>query len=139
MNHPLLQRPQPAPYGFAVRSGARVPLLLASLLGALLLSGCETLSQVPKVDLVPAPRTLDFPQAQAAPPAPLNGSLFTAATFRPGFEDHRARLVGDVLRIQITERVSATQESATTVNRNSDISAGVTADRKSTRLNSSHH
>jgi len=127
MNPLLPRRPMAVHFARPVRSGPRGSVLLVTLLGALVLSGCETLSQVPQVDLVPAPRTLDFPQAQAAPAAPLNGSLFAAATFRPGFEDHRARLVGDVLTIQISERVSATQESATTVNRNSELSAGVSA------------
>ena len=127
MNPPMLQRPEPAPSLPPVRNGARAPLLLATLLGALLLSGCETLSQVPQVDLVPAPRTHDFPQAQAAPAAPLNGSLFAAASFRPSFEDHRARLVGDVIRIQIRENLVARQTSLSVVNRTSDISASVSA------------
>ena len=96
-------------------------------LAAWLLSGCTALSQIPEVDLVPAPRTLDIAPVQPAAAAPLNGSLFSAASFRPGFEDHRARLVGDVLNIQISERLSATQESSTTVNRNSEISAGISA------------
>lgn len=127
MNPSLPRRRQPVPPVLPVRSSPRTPVLLAAMLAAVVLSGCETLSQVPQVDLVPAPRTLDFPQAQAAPAAPLNGSLFAAATFRPAFEDHRARLVGDMLTIQISERVRATQESATTVNRNSELSAGVSA------------
>lgn len=101
--------------------------LLALPFAALALSGCTALSQIPEVDLVPAPRTLEIASAQPAAAAPLNGSLFNAATFRPGFEDHRARLVGDVLNIQISERLSATQESSTTVNRNSEISASVSA------------
>ena len=104
-------------------------LLLPATLGlaALLLSGCTALSQIPEVDLVPAPRTLDFPQVQPVAAAPLNGSLFAAASFRPPFEDHRARLVGDTLTVRISERVAATQETSTTVNRNSDMSASVSA------------
>ena len=106
----------------------RRPTAWALLAAALCLSGCTALSQIPEVDLVPAPRTLDFPQAQQpVAAAPLNGSLFNAASFRPPFEDHRARLVGDTLTVQISERATATQESSTTVNRNSDISAGISA------------
>ncbi|KJS73920.1 MAG: flagellar L-ring protein FlgH [Comamonadaceae bacterium BICA1-1] len=101
--------------------------LLALLAAAWALSGCTALSQIPEVDLVPAPRTLEIAPVQPAAGAPLNGSLFNAASFRPGFEDHRARLVGDVLNIQISERLRANQESSTTVNRNSEISAGVSA------------
>jgi len=100
---------------------------LAAAAAALLLSGCTALSQIPEVDLVAAPRTLDFPQAQPPTAAPLNGSLFAAASFRPPFEDHRARLVGDTLTVQISERVTASQETSSTVNRNSEISASVSA------------
>ena len=104
-------------------------LLLPATLGlaALLLSGCTALSQIPEVDLVPAPRTLDIAPVQPVAAAPLNGSLFTAASFRPPFEDHRARLVGDTLTVRISERVAATQETSTTVNRNSEMSASVSA------------
>jgi flagellar L-ring protein precursor FlgH len=126
MKPPLPRRPLPLHPVGPVCSGARGSVLLAALLGALVLSGCETLSQVPQVELVPAPRTLDFPQAQAAPAAPLNGSLFAAATFRPAFEDHRARQVGDVLTIQIRENINARQGSTSAVNRNSEIRAGIT-------------
>ncbi|MDO8275830.1 MAG: flagellar basal body L-ring protein FlgH [Serpentinimonas sp.] len=106
---------------------SRLSALLALLAAAWALSGCTALSQIPEVDLVPAPRTLEIAPVQPAAGAPLNGSLFHAASFRPGFEDHRARLVGDVLNIQISERLRANQESSTTVNRNSEISAGVSA------------
>jgi len=106
---------------------SRLSALLALLAAAWALSGCTALSQIPEVDLVPAPRTLEIAPVQPAAGAPLNGSLFNAASFRPGFEDHRARLVGDVLNIQISERLRANQESSTTVNRNSEISAGVSA------------
>ncbi|NIC40213.1 flagellar basal body L-ring protein FlgH [Aquabacterium sp. A08] len=88
-------------------------------------SGCASLSQIPDVDLAKAPEKLDYPQARAAAPEPVNGSLFSAASYRPGFEDHRARLVGDTLTVQIAERLSATQQSSSSVNRESELSAGV--------------
>lgn len=94
---------------------------------AAMLAGCANLSQVPDVDLVKAPEQLAYPQLQATPPAGVTGSLFTPASYRPAFEDHRARLVGDTLTIQITERLSASQQSNTAVNRNSELSAGVSA------------
>ena len=48
-------------------------LLLPATLGlaALLLSGCTALSQIPEVDLVPAPRTLDIAPVQPVAAAPL--------------------------------------------------------------------
>jgi len=100
---------------------------LAVAASALFLAGCASLSQIPDVDLAKAPETLAFPTTQAAAPAPVTGGLFSPVSFRPGFEDHRARLVGDTLTIQITERLSASQQSATEVTRESDISAGVSA------------
>jgi len=102
---------------------------IAVACSALSMVGCASLSQIPDVDLAKAPERLAFPTAQAAQtaPAPVTGGLFTPASFRPGFEDHRARLVGDTLTIQITERLSATQQSGTDVSRESEISAGVSA------------
>lgn len=32
------------------------------------------------------------------------GSLFNAASYRPGFENRRARLVGDMVTVQIDRR-----------------------------------
>ena len=69
------------------------------------------------------------PVQLAAPQAPVvsNGSIFLAATYRPLFEDHRARLVGDTLTVQIVEKVSATQKSTSSVDKTGTLSASVTA------------
>ena len=40
-----------------------------------------------------------------------NGAIFQAVAYRPLFEDHRARLAGDTLTVQIVEKVSASQKS----------------------------
>jgi flagellar L-ring protein precursor FlgH len=101
--------------------------LIAVLSAAGLAAGCATLSQIPDVDLAKAPETLAYAQTQPVAPQPVTGSLFTPANYRPAFEDHRARMVGDTLTIQITERLSASQQSSTEVNRESELSAGVTA------------
>ena len=109
MNRPVLQR------GLIV-------------IAAVVLTGCANLSQIPDVDLAKAPETLAYPTPPAAAgTGPVTGGLFAAASFRPGFEDYRARMVGDTLTIQITERLSASQQSATDVSRESEISAGVSA------------
>lgn len=99
-----------------------------TVIAAVVLTGCANLSQIPDVDLAKAPETLAYPTPPAAAgTGPVTGGLFAASSFRPGFEDYRARMVGDTLTIQITERLSATQQSATDVNRESEISAGVSA------------
>ena len=58
---------------------------------------------------------------------PTNGSIFQAATYRPLFEDHRARLPGDTLLVNIVEKVSATQKSTSSVDKSGTLSAGITA------------
>lgn len=57
----------------------------------------------------------------------MTGGLFHNASYRPAFEDRRARLVGDNVTIQIVENVTASQKSSSTVDRTSEVSAGVTA------------
>ncbi len=96
------------------------------LLGALLvLAGCASeIQRVPNVDVVDAKGVEPAP---VAAPVRNNGAIFQADRYRPLFEDHRARLVGDTLTVQIIEKVSATQKSTSTVDKNSTLEAGVTA------------
>ena len=91
---------------------------------ATLLAGCQTLNAPPKVDV--AEPTHALPVAQPAPMVN-NGAIFQAAQYRPLFEDHRARLVGDTLTVQIVEKVSATQKSTSSIDKSGKLSAGVTA------------
>lgn len=103
----------------------RTVLSTAVLLSlGLLLGGCETLQKSPQVDVVPV-----TPVRYAAAPAaaPATGSLFSAVSYRPAFEDPRARLPGDTLTVQITERVTASQKSSSNIDRSAEISAGVSA------------
>lgn len=87
---------------------------------AVVLSGCASLSQIPDVDVAKAPEKIEYPQqAQRAVPVAATGSLFAGSTYRPGFEDQRARLVGDSLTIRIEETLNASQESGTNVSRDS--------------------
>jgi flagellar L-ring protein FlgH len=98
----------------------------AATLGlVLLLGGCETLRQSPKVDLFEAPPK---PVVQARPVAvPVNGSLFHSASYRPVFEDPRARLPGDILTIQIVENISASQQSTSSIDRSNKLDSSVSA------------
>jgi flagellar L-ring protein FlgH len=95
------------------------PLLIA--LAALGLTGCETLYPTPRVDVVGSPTTR-LPQAPVA-----NGSIYQATAYRPLFEDHRARLIGDTLTIVISERVNASQSSTSSIDKTGGVSAGITA------------
>ncbi|MCE4554810.1 flagellar basal body L-ring protein FlgH [Roseateles cellulosilyticus] len=89
-----------------------------------LLAGCATPYPEPHVEMAATP-VVNLPPVQ--PLAPTNGSIYQAANYRPLFEDHRARLVGDTLTINITEKVSATQTSTSELSKSGTLSAGVTA------------
>lgn len=95
------------------------------LAAALLLPGCASLSPAPPVDILPTTPPALTSAPRAAPP--VTGSLFQQASYRPAFEDRRARMVGDTVTIQIVENVTASQKSSSTVDRNAEISAGITA------------
>lgn len=105
------------------RIAARWPVRLL-LAGVLLLAGCETLNPRPVVDV--AEPTSVVPQAVVRPVIN-NGSIFQAGNYRPLFEDHRARLIGDTLTVQIVEKVSASQKSTSSIDKSGDVSAGITA------------
>jgi len=110
------QKPRPA------AGGALTLICLLALLGA----GCASLPGKTEVDFPPV-----APEQPIATPrpdtGPATGSLFQKTSYRPGFEDPRARLVGDMVTIQIQEKVEATQESSSSANRNSNMSASVSA------------
>jgi flagellar L-ring protein precursor FlgH len=64
---------------------------------------------------------------QATEPPVLTGAIFQAATYRPLFENHRARIVGDTLTVTITEKISAVQKSTSSVDRKNSVDAGLSA------------
>lgn len=97
-----------------------------SLFFALILGGCANLPQPVAVDFPQA--TQPRPIASATPVStPANGSLYQKSSYRPGFEDARARMVGDNLTIQIVEKVTASQVSTSTANRTTSGSTSVSA------------
>ncbi len=100
--------------------------LACVLLLGLLCSACDSLPQKVQVDFA-QPTTPPPIHALAVNNRPATGSLYQTASYRPPFEDRRARLVGDTLTIQIVENVSASQKSSSTANRTSAMKAGVSA------------
>jgi flagellar L-ring protein precursor FlgH len=100
----------------------------AIALAAVLCAACAPLPQ--KV-------VVDFAEPKVIPPAngsgtadasvrKPNGSLFQQTNYRPAFEDSRARLLGDMVTIQIVESLAASQVSASTVNRNTSADTSIT-------------
>ena len=94
----------------------------------LLLCGCagisDTMNPRPPVD-VAQPTQLRAPPIVVPPIS--NGAIFQTGQYRPLFEDHRARLVGDTLTVQIVEKVTATQKSTSSIDKSGGLAAGVTA------------
>lgn len=101
----------------------------AVLAAATLMGGCASMQRVPQVDVLPTqpPAYLPQPMAQAAPAAAPTGAIFQADRYRPLVEDYRARLVGDTLTVQITEKVSATQKATSSVDKSGELEFGLTA------------
>lgn len=97
-----------------------------NFLAGLLLTACETLPQKTVVDFA-EPRIAVASPVAASANKPANGSLFQAASYRPAFEDRRARLVGDTVTIQIVESLTASQVSKSTLNRDSSINSAISA------------
>jgi len=84
----------------------------------LTMTGCAT---VP--DSIVHQPSVNRPQAAAAVP-PSNGAIFQASTYRPMFEDRRARLVGDTIIIAISEKTSAGKSEGNTASKSGSVSFG---------------
>ena len=109
----------------SINSGATARFC-SSLLAVLALTACQQIPQKVVVDFA-EPKVGQVPMPTQAAARPATGSLFQTAGYRPGFEDRRARAIGDTVTIQIVENVAASQKSTSTVNRASSIDSGVTA------------
>jgi flagellar L-ring protein precursor FlgH len=90
------------------------------LIASALLAGCVTTTPSTAVH---QPMTVR-PEARAMA-APANGSIYNIASARPLFEDRRARLVGDTLTINITEKTAAAKKSDTKADRSHETSLGI--------------
>lgn len=102
---------------------------LTLAVSTLLLGGC--LATTPKVAVLeptsvrPAPTPATIAAASAARAPVANGAIFHPSSFRGLFEDRRARLVGDLVTIQIQEKTSARSSSNSSVDRNGSVDASI--------------
>jgi flagellar L-ring protein precursor FlgH len=90
--------------------------LASVLLG---LAGCGTTPST----IVQQPTTAR-PQMQPTQVAG-NGAIYQAAAYRPLFEDRRARLVGDVLTIVISEKTQAGKQASSNAAKTSAIDSSI--------------
>jgi flagellar L-ring protein precursor FlgH len=92
---------------------------LIAVVAALALSACA----VAPTTIVQQP-TVARPQPELVP-VPANGAIFQAASYRPLFEDRRARMVGDILTIAINERTSAGKQASSAASKSSQLDFGI--------------
>jgi flagellar L-ring protein precursor FlgH len=89
-----------------------------AFLGLLALAGCSTTP----TSIVQRPTSTRPALVEAAPPS--EGAIFQASTYRPMFEDRRARHIGDVLTISIVEKTAAVKAGASSGNKSGSVSFG---------------
>jgi flagellar L-ring protein precursor FlgH len=93
------------------------PRRSASALFAILLAGCAA----PRHDIV-----TEGPTTARPPEVPPNvvptGGIYQAAAYRPLFEDRKPRYVGDILTVQINEKLNASQSANSNTEKKSDFS-----------------
>lgn len=95
-----------------------LPSLSVLALSALALTGCGVMNS----SIVNEPLTAR-PASLAASQPPSDGAIYHAASYRPIFEDRRARQVGDTLVVVITENTSATNSTESKAERTGALSA----------------
>ena len=99
--------------------------LVTLLIAAASLAGCSTFMR-PEADFK-GPTT-----ARPVPPAdvqPTTGAIYqaNAGSYRPLFEDRRARYIGDTLIIQINEKTQANSKQGSSADRSASASATLPA------------
>ncbi|WP_432380149.1 flagellar basal body L-ring protein FlgH [Duganella sp. P38] len=98
------------------------------LLAAAVLSGCAATPST----IVAGPKTARPLTSEQLQAVPNNGAIYQSSAFRPVFEDRRARHVGDVLTLVITERTSANKSGTASGNKSGSVSATMPAKLRST-------
>ncbi len=98
------------------RSGSGLHIArFAALALAALLTACAS----PRHDVVTNTPTSARPQALPNAGVP-TGGIFQAAAYRPLFEDRKPRYIGDILTVQINERLNASQSANSSTERKAE-------------------
>jgi flagellar L-ring protein FlgH len=105
------------------RRGAAAAVATAA--AALLLAGCGTVGpQKVEIDM---PTSGRMAAMQSAPAPQANGAIFQVGSYRGFFEDRKARHLGDTLTVQIEEKMSARQNSTSSLDRKGSVDASFSA------------
>ncbi|SFG57654.1 flagellar L-ring protein precursor FlgH [Duganella sp. CF458] len=95
--------------------------LAASISAAALLSACAGAP----TSIVNGPTSARPLPPPYPPVAQNNGAIFQASSYRPAFEDRRARHVGDVINVVITESTSAVKNGASAGSKSGSVNFGI--------------
>jgi len=95
--------------------------LAATIIAAALLSACAGAP----TSIVNGPTTARPLPPPYPPVAQNNGAIYQASTYRPAFEDRRARHVGDVINVVITESTSAVKNGASAGSKSGSVNFGI--------------
>ncbi len=85
-----------------------------------LLCGCSALSPKVDIDTPTTARPIILP-----PPPQTNGAIFQHTSYRPLFEDRRARYIGDLLVIQLSEKLNAVKKGTSSAERTSEMDVSI--------------
>jgi len=95
--------------------------LAATIIAAALLSACAGAP----TSIVNGPTSARPLPPPYPPVAQNNGAIYQASSFRPAFEDRRARHVGDVINVVITESTSAVKNGASAGSKSGSVNFGI--------------
>jgi flagellar L-ring protein precursor FlgH len=98
------------------RGGFPAPRAVLAAAMAMMLAACAAPRHPVEMGTPTTARPEPAPQAEAAP----SGAIFRPAGYRPLFEDRKPRFVGDLLTIQINERLAASQRANSSSGRSSE-------------------
>ena len=88
---------------------------VAMLLGLLVLSGCSTMQKVDTDAYTPVVPNIPTPEYRG-------GSIYHEATSLSLYEDIKARRVGDMVTVVLTEQTRGTKTASTTASKTTDVS-----------------
>lgn len=101
------------------RAIMRITAFFSSIIVLVAVTGCA----VTPTTIVQQPTVAPIPRG--VPAGVANGAIFQMASYRPLFEDRRARFIGDILTITITEKTTAGKAGATSAGKSGSATLAV--------------